>query len=85
MNSPYTMAGLKNCVHEKWGFPVDDIERIKYCGMWHVRFQLQSSGQTYYWYCVDTDDRDHLVKQDYDNWEPDGFDYVPLEVRQCSD
>ena len=58
MNCRDTEDELKTIVEERIGIRTKDIEKICFCGLWHVRFR--AFGTDFYWYRADTDDTDHL-------------------------
>ena len=65
MNCRYTEDELKTIVEERIGIRAKDIEKIEFCGLWHVRFR--AFGTDFYWYRADTDDIDHLKESPW-NW-----------------
>ena len=40
-----------------------DIEKIQFCGLWHIRFR--AFGTDFYYYRADSDDTVHLVEVGY--------------------
>ena len=39
MNCPYTEEYLKEDVERTVGIRAKDIEKIEFCGLWHIRFR----------------------------------------------
>lgn len=53
MNCRYTDEELKADVEETIGIRAKDIERIQFCGLWHIRFR--AFGTDFYYYKSDSD------------------------------
>ena len=53
MNCPYTEDYLKEDVERTIGIRAKDIEKIQFCGLWHIRFRA---------FGTDSDDSVHLVE-----------------------
>ena len=64
MNCHYTDAELKADVEEAIGIRAKDIEKIKLCGLWHIRFR--AFGTDFYYYRCDSDDTIHLKESPWD-------------------
>ena len=60
MNCPYTEDYLKEDVERTIGIRAKDIEKIQFCGLWHIRFR--AFGTDFYYYRADSDDSVHLVE-----------------------
>ena len=60
MNCPYTEEYLKEDVERTVGIRAKDIEKIEFCGLWHIRFR--AFGTDFYYYRADSDDTVHLVE-----------------------
>lgn len=48
------------------GIRAKDIEKIQFCGLWHIRFR--AFGTDFYYYRSDSDDIVHLVESPW-KWE----------------
>ena len=59
MNCRYTDEELKEDVERT-------IEKIQFCGLWHIRFR--AFGTDFYYYRADSDDTVHLVESPW-NWQ----------------
>lgn len=44
MNCPYTEEYLKEDVERTIGIRAKDIEKIEFCGLWHIRFRAFGTG-----------------------------------------
>lgn len=55
MNCHYTDEELKEDVEHTIGIRAKDIEKIQFCGLWHIRFR--AFGTDFYYYRADSDDR----------------------------
>lgn len=66
MNCHFTDEELKADVEETIGIRAKDIERIQFCGLWHIRFR--AFGTDFYYYKSDSDSQIHL-KEYHWNWE----------------
>lgn len=53
MNCRYTDEQLKADVEETIGIRAKDIEKIQFCGLWHIRFR--AFGTDFYYYISDCD------------------------------
>ena len=60
MNCRYTDEELKEDVERTIGIRAKDIEKIQFCGLWHIRFR--AFGTDFYYYRGDSDDTVHLVE-----------------------
>ena len=60
MNCPYTEEYLKEDVERTIGIRAKNIEKIEFCGLWHIRFR--AFGTDFYYYRADSDDTVHLVE-----------------------
>ena len=60
MNCHYTDEELKEDVEHTIGIRAKDIEKIQFCGLWHIRFR--AFGTDFYYYRADSDDTVHLVE-----------------------
>ena len=60
MNCHYTDDQLKEDVERTIGIRARDIEKIQFCGLWHIRFR--AFGTDFYYYRADSDDTVHLVE-----------------------
>ena len=60
MNCRYTDEELKEDVERTIGIRAKDIEKIQFCGLWHIRFR--AFGTDFYYYRADSDDTVHLVE-----------------------
>ena len=60
MNCRYTDDQLKEDVERTIGIRAKDIEKIQFCGLWHIRFR--AFGTDFYYYRADSDDTVHLVE-----------------------
>ena len=58
MNCHFTDEELKADVEENIGIRAKDIERIQFCGLWHIRFR--AFGTDFYYYKSDSDSPIHL-------------------------
>ena len=58
MNGHYNDEELKADVEKTIGIRAKDIEKIQFCGLWHIRFR--AFGTDFYYYRVDSDDVVHL-------------------------
>ena len=56
MNCRYNDEELKADVEKTIGIRAKDIEKIQFCGLWHIRFR--AFGTDFYYYRVDSDDVD---------------------------
>ena len=54
----YTDEQMKQSVEETIGIRAKDIEKICFCGLWHIRFR--AFGTDFYFYIADSEDRPHL-------------------------
>lgn len=54
MNCHYTDEELKEDVERTIGIRAKDIEKIQFCGLWHIRFR--AFGTDFYYYRADSDD-----------------------------
>ena len=54
MNCRYTDEELKEDVERTIGIRAKDIEKIQFCGLWHIRFR--AFGTDFYYYRSDSDD-----------------------------
>lgn len=52
MNSHYTDEQLKEDVERTIGIRAKDIEKIQFCGLWHIRFR--AFGSDFYYYRADS-------------------------------
>ena len=59
MNCRYTDEQLKEDVERTIGIRAKDIEKIQFCGLWHIRFR--AFGSDFYYYRANSDDTVHLV------------------------
>ena len=59
MNCHYTDEQLKEDVERSIGIRARDIDKIQFCGLWHIRFR--AFGTDFYYYRADSDDTVHLV------------------------
>jgi len=66
MNCRYTDEELKEDVERTIGIRAKDIEKIQFCGLWHIRFR--AFGTDFYYYRSDSDDTVHLVESSW-KWE----------------
>ena len=66
MNCRYTDKDLKEDVERTIGIRAKDIEKIQFCGLWHIRFR--AFGTDFYYYRADSDDTVHLVESPW-QWE----------------
>ena len=66
MNCHYTDEELKEDVERTIGIRAKDIEKIQFCGLWHIRFR--AFGTDFYYYRADSDDTVHLVESPW-QWE----------------
>ena len=66
MNSHYSDDDLKVEVEQTIGIRTKDIEKIQFCGLWHIRFR--AFGTDFYYYRADSDDTVHLVESPW-QWE----------------
>ena len=66
MNCRYTDEELKEDVERTIGIRAKDIEKIQFCGLWHIRFR--AFGTDFYYYRADSDDTVHLVESPW-NWQ----------------
>ena len=53
MNCRYTDEELKEDVERTIGIRAKDIEKIQFCGLWHIRFR--AFGTDFYYYRADSD------------------------------
>lgn len=60
MNCRYTDEQLKEDVERTIGIRAKDIEKIQFCGLWHIRFR--AFGSDFYYYRANSDDTVHLVE-----------------------
>ena len=60
MNCRYTDEEMKEDVERSIGIRARDIEKIQFCGLWHIRFR--AFGTDFYYYRADSDDTVHLVE-----------------------
>lgn len=60
MNCRYTDEDLKEDVEHTIGIRAKEIEKIQFCGLWHIRFL--AFGTDFYYYRADSDDTVHLVE-----------------------
>ncbi len=60
MNCRYTDEELKEDVERTIGIRARDIDKIQFCGLWHIRFR--AFGTDFYYYRADSDDSVHLVE-----------------------
>lgn len=60
MNCHYTDEQLKEDVERSIGIRARDIDKIQFCGLWHIRFR--AFGTDFYYYRADSDDTVHLVE-----------------------
>ena len=58
MNCRYTDEQLKEDVERTIGIRAKDIEKIQFCGLWHIRFR--AFGSDFYYYRANSDDTVHL-------------------------
>lgn len=61
MNCHYTDEQLKEDVERSIGIRARDIDKIQFCGLWHIRFR--AFGTDFYYYRADSDDTVHLVSR----------------------
>lgn len=54
MNCRYTDEELKEDVERTIGIRAKDIEKIQFCGLWHIRFR--AFGSDFYYYRANSDD-----------------------------
>ena len=66
MNCHYTDEELKEDVERTIGIRARDIEKIQFCGLWHIRFR--AFGTDFYYYRADSGDTVHLVESPW-KWE----------------
>lgn len=66
MNTHYTEEELKADVEKTIGIRAKDIEKILFCGLWHIRFR--AFGTDFYYYIDYRDDTPHLKQSEW-NWE----------------
>ena len=66
MNCHYTDEQLKEDVERSIGIRARDIDKIQFCGLWHIRFR--AFGTDFYYYRADSDDTVHLVESPW-QWE----------------
>ena len=66
MNCRYTDEELQEDVERTIGIRAKDIEKIQFCGLWHIRFR--AFGTDFYYYRSDSDDTVHLVEAPW-KWE----------------
>lgn len=66
MNCHFTDEQLKADVEETIGIRAKDIERIQFCGLWHIRFR--AFGTDFYYYKSDSDSKVHLKESPW-NWD----------------
>lgn len=65
MNCRYTEEELKADVEATIGIRAKDIEKIRFCGLWHIRFR--AFGTDFYYYKADSDAPVHLKESPW-NW-----------------
>ena len=66
MNCHYTDDELKAIVEENIGIRAENIEKIQFCGLWHVRFR--AFGTDFYYWVADSDDCIHLKESPW-HWD----------------
>lgn len=66
MNCRYTDEELKADVEKTIGIRAKDIEKIRFCGCWHIRFR--AFGTDFYYYIVDSDSPVRLKESPW-NWD----------------
>ncbi len=66
MNCRYTDEELKEDVERTIGIRAKNIEKIQFCGLWHIRFR--AFGTDFYYYRADSEDTVHLVESPW-QWE----------------
>jgi|GEM_PF-2138066 len=62
----YTDEELREDVEKTIGIRAKDIEKIQFCGLWHIRFR--AFGTDFYYYIASSDDKPRLIQSDW-NWE----------------
>lgn len=67
MNCRYTEEELKADVEATIGIHAKDIEKIQFCGLWHIRFRAFAT-DFYYYYRSDSDEPVRLKESPW-NWE----------------
>lgn len=65
MNCRFTAEELKADVERTIGIRAKDIEKIAFCGYWHIRFR--AFGTDFYYWQADSDDSIHLKESPW-NW-----------------
>ena len=65
MNCRYTDEELKACVEKDIGIRANDIEKIQFCGLWHIRFR--AFGTDFYYYIADSGSPVRLKESPW-NW-----------------
>ena len=66
MNCRYTDEELKADVEKNVGIRAENIEKIQFCGLWHIRFL--AFGTDFYYYISDSDDTVHLKESPW-HWQ----------------
>ena len=66
MNCRYTDDELKADVEKNVGIGAENIEKIQFCGLWHIRFR--AFGTDFYYYIADSDDTVHLKESPW-HWQ----------------
>lgn len=66
MNCRYTEEELKADVEINIGIRAKDIEKIQFCGLWHIRFR--AFGTDFYYWRADSDDICHLKESQW-TWD----------------
>lgn len=66
MNCRYTMDELKADVERNIGIRAKDIEKIQFCGLWHIRFR--AFGTDFYYWRTDSNDTCHLKESSW-SWD----------------
>lgn len=62
----YTDEELKADVEKTIGIRAKDIEKILFCGLWHIRFR--AFGTDFYYCITSPDNKPRLVQSDW-NWD----------------
>ncbi|MGM9562490.1 MAG: hypothetical protein ACI3VQ_00245 [Faecousia sp.] len=66
MNCRYTEEELKADVEKTIGIRAKDIEKIQFCGLWHIRFR--AFGTDFYYYINDSDSAVRLKESPW-SWD----------------
>ena len=64
--SPVGLWARERAEERTIGIRAKDIEKIQFCGLWHIRFR--AFGTDFYYYRADSDDTVHLVESPW-NWQ----------------